>query len=248
MWNYFIPTVPDRAQCTFCSADISYKGKSTNNLLRHLRTKHEEITKDGTFEAKIESCTTEDGSTYYVLSAPAEQPPSPTRSDSSFQEANSVRIHFLFLIHFCRWLFYNFALQESESYNPFKRRGGVWKYFTANSKQKAKCKLCSTVISFKGGSTTNLLRHMKSKHVGVKVPHKLAKSSSHSEDSQSRVSIQHSLQEIVNECIKSDDENDFTGANQLSFDPEDEEMDVEDIVTLPAMDSGFLPKTEPQVI
>lgn len=89
VWNYFIPTTQDRAQCTFCSADISYKGKSTNNLLRHLRTKHADLTKNETLETKIESCTTEDGSTYYVLSTPAEQPPSPTPSNSSFQEVRN---------------------------------------------------------------------------------------------------------------------------------------------------------------
>lgn len=89
MWNYFVPTVQDRAQCTFCSTEISYKGKSTNNLLRHLRTKHSEmngmnIETQDVIERKIESCVAEDGSTYYVLSTPV-NPPSPTDSHSSFQ-------------------------------------------------------------------------------------------------------------------------------------------------------------------
>lgn len=86
VWNYFIPTLPDRAQCSFCSADISYKGKSTNNLLRHLRTKHSENSKTESSDHKVESCLSESGSTYYVLSTPVDQPQSPIHSNdvSSF--------------------------------------------------------------------------------------------------------------------------------------------------------------------
>ena len=85
-----MPTVPDRAQCNFCSTEISYKGKSTNNLLRHLRTKHADLgavpagDNSEIVESKIESCVAEDGSTYYVLSAPVNAP-SPAHSHSSFQ-------------------------------------------------------------------------------------------------------------------------------------------------------------------
>lgn len=147
--------------------------------------------------------------------------------------------------------YYSYSIQESESFSPFKRRGGVWKFFSINSKKQARCKLCLTVISFKGGSTTNLLRHMKSRHSDIKVPHKLAKLSGSSENATSpnRQSIQHSLAEIVNECVKSDDESDFPGANQLNFDTEDDDLDdVENIVTLPAMNPRFPQNTDSQVI
>lgn len=90
---------------------------------------------------------------------------------------------------------------------------------------------------------------MKSRHAGVKVPHKLTKLSSSSGTSPTRQSIQHSLAEIVNECVKSDDESDFTGTNHLNFDAEDDELDdVENIVTLPSMNPGFSQNTDLQVI
>ncbi len=96
VWNYFVPSLPDRAQCTFCSADISYKGKSTNNLLRHLRTKHSEMNaKNEVVEQKVENCMSEDGSTYYLMSAPSsEQFQSPIHSpsplSSSVPDGNEV--------------------------------------------------------------------------------------------------------------------------------------------------------------
>lgn len=101
VWNYFEPTEPDRAQCSFCGTVISYKGKSTNNLLRHLRTKHaEKHVKENVQE--VESCMAEDGSTYYVLSAPV-PPQSPTPSNSSFNEKDVSY----------RWLLLNFICKKS---------------------------------------------------------------------------------------------------------------------------------------
>lgn len=42
----------ERARCGVCGAVISFKGGSTGNLLRHLKTKHSEI--DLTPPAKVE--------------------------------------------------------------------------------------------------------------------------------------------------------------------------------------------------
>lgn len=81
-----MPTEQDRAQCTFCSTVISYKGKSTNNLLRHLRTKHSE--NPAKENSKYENFQSEDGSTYYVLST-SDQIHS-ENSNSSFQVSIKV--------------------------------------------------------------------------------------------------------------------------------------------------------------
>ncbi|XP_064475382.1 E3 SUMO-protein ligase ZBED1-like [Ornithodoros turicata] len=43
----------------------------------------------------------------------------------------------------------------------------IWTVFTVVSDTKAKCNFCATVLSYKGGNTANLRRHIKAKHVGV---------------------------------------------------------------------------------
>lgn len=81
VWQYFSPTEQERAQCSFCPAVISFKGKSTNNLLRHLRTKHSDT--PTVKQERIENFQSEDGSTYYILSTPDQL--QLTSNDDSFQ-------------------------------------------------------------------------------------------------------------------------------------------------------------------
>lgn len=46
-----------------------------------------------------------------------------------------------------------------------KKKSDVWNHFTTLDNEKAKCSFCSTEYSFKGGSTANLSRHLKRKHI-----------------------------------------------------------------------------------
>lgn len=57
----------------------------------------------------------------------------------------------------------------SSSINPltYKKRSCVWNHFTLTTDNMAKCNYCSEKKSFTGGSTGNLLRHIKTKHVTV---------------------------------------------------------------------------------
>lgn len=48
-----------------------------------------------------------------------------------------------------------------------KRRSGVWLYFNAIDSNKAKCDICKNVLSYKGGATCNLRKHLKAKHFAV---------------------------------------------------------------------------------
>lgn len=48
-----------------------------------------------------------------------------------------------------------------------KKRSNVWHHFTIESNSTAKCNYCSEKKSFNGGSTGNLLRHIKTKHPTV---------------------------------------------------------------------------------
>jgi len=48
-----------------------------------------------------------------------------------------------------------------------KKRSNVWYHHTILQNNIAKCNVCSYKISFSGGSTGNLLRHLKTKHPTV---------------------------------------------------------------------------------
>ena len=52
-----------------------------------------------------------------------------------------------------------------------KRKSEVWKHFTIenNDKNKVKCNLCATVLSYTGGSTGTMSNHLKLKHKSLKV-------------------------------------------------------------------------------
>lgn len=46
-----------------------------------------------------------------------------------------------------------------------KKTSDIWYHFTTASNELAKCKYCSVSYSYKGGSTANLIRHLKRKHI-----------------------------------------------------------------------------------
>jgi len=48
-----------------------------------------------------------------------------------------------------------------------KKRSSVWHHFSALDNNKSKCNICRGIKSFNGGSTGNLLRHIKTKHPTV---------------------------------------------------------------------------------
>lgn len=49
----------------------------------------------------------------------------------------------------------------------YRTRSTVWNHFNKISSITAKCNYCSSVYSVKGGSTANLLRHIRTKHPTV---------------------------------------------------------------------------------
>ncbi|KAK0137887.1 Zinc finger BED domain-containing protein 4 [Merluccius polli] len=48
-----------------------------------------------------------------------------------------------------------------------RKKSAVWNYFS-QSGQSGICNICKANISFKGGSTANLQRHLKTRHPGVR--------------------------------------------------------------------------------
>jgi len=48
-----------------------------------------------------------------------------------------------------------------------KKRSHIWNHFTIIDQKYAKCSYCSNKVSYGGGSSGNLIRHMKTKHITV---------------------------------------------------------------------------------
>jgi len=48
-----------------------------------------------------------------------------------------------------------------------KKRNAAWLHFTPLSNDKARCDICKSELSVKGGSTSNMNKHLNRKHVSV---------------------------------------------------------------------------------
>ncbi len=60
-----------------------------------------------------------------------------------------------------------FMLKEGEHEESNENlKSKVWKYFTADgaSRGKATCNLCDKLVDRSGGSTTNMIRHLRNVH------------------------------------------------------------------------------------
>ncbi len=60
-------------------------------------------------------------------------------------------------------------LLKEKTPRKMRKRGLVWNHFAPLGDERAKCITCPAVISYKRGSTSNLLRHMKKKHPEIDV-------------------------------------------------------------------------------
>ncbi|CAH2101579.1 unnamed protein product [Euphydryas editha] len=57
-----------------------------------------------------------------------------------------------------------------------KKKSHIWKHFSVINKDKAKCEYCFKIISYSGGGTSNLNRHMKKLHRTVSIEQPLLRS------------------------------------------------------------------------
>uniref|UniRef100_A0A3B3C6A5 BED-type domain-containing protein n=1 Tax=Oryzias melastigma TaxID=30732 RepID=A0A3B3C6A5_ORYME len=65
-------------------------------------------------------------------------------------------------------IFYPLELKlECEWKMDTRKRSDIWMHFDISSATHAKCKICKTNLSFRGGSTSNMRRHLGSKHPTV---------------------------------------------------------------------------------
>ncbi|XP_059053511.1 uncharacterized protein LOC131847853 isoform X2 [Achroia grisella] len=138
VWKYFTKMKDDNTmyQCNLCNIVLSIKGCNTNNMNRHVRTKHTDVYEAEMFIKKDKSKDddydqSEDMDSFKV-----------TSEDASYSEHEG----------------------EDLDSSGLKRRSWVWSYFNQLSGTLAQCKLCKRSISHGGNATGNMNRHLKMIH------------------------------------------------------------------------------------
>lgn len=84
------------------------------------------------------------------------------------------------------------------------KRSSIWIYFNEHSRDLGKCSICGTIISTRGGSTSNLRRHIKAKHRKIALEKmnrlKLIAKGKEEEEEEENLFIQNAPEEEVEEC------------------------------------------------
>ncbi|KAI5646670.1 hypothetical protein NE865_00925 [Phthorimaea operculella] len=139
VWKYFHQMSNIIFRCTLCNVVLSIKGCNTNNMNRHIRTRHPAIYK--TEAAKKRSSSVEMDE-FIESSVPiAVKTEEICASDKDFDD----------------------SLVESPA-TQRHRRSWIWLYFNRISATSAQCKLCNRNIVHGGNATGNMNRHLKMIH------------------------------------------------------------------------------------
>ncbi|XP_034828444.1 uncharacterized protein [Maniola hyperantus] len=140
VWKYFDKLTNIIYRCNLCNAVLSIKGCNTNNMNRHVRTRH-----PGIYKAEIEN--KHDDTT--------------TKCDIDFvdfvdlgQKKNDDFI----------------KTKDDTLHVMRQRRSWIWSYFNRISGTLAQCKLCNRNICHGGNATGNMNRHLKMVHNKTAVP------------------------------------------------------------------------------
>ncbi|KAL0881453.1 hypothetical protein ABMA27_001316 [Loxostege sticticalis] len=136
VWKYFIRMSSIIYRCKICEAVLSIKGCNTNNMNRHVRTKHPTV-----YQLEMDEKRQAEHET-------------PVETDTSHIEDYAIERE-LDISH-------DSATQTPKS--GFHRRSWIWMYFTRVSSTLAQCKLCSRNICHGGNATGNMNRHLKMIH------------------------------------------------------------------------------------
>ncbi|XP_068622506.1 uncharacterized protein [Battus philenor] len=136
VWKYFKKLSNIIYRCNLCSVVLSIKGCNTNNMNRHVRTRHPSVYKSEIERKRV-----------------------PDQGDVNFEADNpyNVKIEELKVI--------DKDLDDAfESLSQKQRRSWIWSYFNRISSTLAQCKLCSRNICHGGNATGNMNRHLKMIH------------------------------------------------------------------------------------
>ncbi|XP_075976525.1 uncharacterized protein LOC142976835 [Anticarsia gemmatalis] len=137
VWKYFDKLSNIIYRCRLCNVVLSIKGCNSNNMNRHVRTRHPIVFKNEvTKRERVDSV--------HVITSEVETPYAIKTeeiyaSDKDYEEV-------------------------TESPSQKLRRSWIWSYFDRVSTTQAQCKLCKRHICHGGNATGNMNRHLKMIH------------------------------------------------------------------------------------
>ncbi|CAH0399056.1 unnamed protein product [Chilo suppressalis] len=134
VWKYFDPLSDIMYRCRLCNSILSIKGCNTNNMNRHVRTKHPSV-----FEAEMSQKKLQD------LDSNVETDQHSVQEDIITADFDRYEI-------------------ETKTQKQLQRRSWIWLYFNRVSNTLAQCKLCKRNICHGGNATGNMNRHLKMIH------------------------------------------------------------------------------------
>ncbi|XP_045767624.1 uncharacterized protein LOC123868953 isoform X2 [Maniola jurtina] len=140
VWKYFDKLTNIIYRCNLCNAVLSIKGCNTNNMNRHVRTRHPVIYKTEV-ENKHDDTTTKSDIDFVDFVDLGQ------KKDDSFCKTKDDTLHMM-----------------------RQRRSWIWSYFNRISGTLAQCKLCNRNICHGGNATGNMNRHLKMVHNKTAVP------------------------------------------------------------------------------
>ncbi|XP_049870832.1 uncharacterized protein LOC126370128 [Pectinophora gossypiella] len=138
VWKYFHRMSSIIFRCTLCNVVLSIKGCNTNNMNRHVRTRHPTI---------------------YKAECMMKRAPSMEQIEADFTEVETpiaVKTE-----EICSEKDFD---DPFETPQQRQRRSWIWLYFTRVSSTSAQCKLCNRNICHGGNATGNMNRHLKMIH------------------------------------------------------------------------------------
>ncbi|XP_063541213.1 uncharacterized protein LOC134750046 isoform X2 [Cydia strobilella] len=141
VWKYFDKLSTIIFRCNICNVVLSIKGCNTNNMNRHVRTRHPDV-----YQVEVRG----KGEADSFLDLQEVETPYAVKTeeitDKDYDDGSVV---------------------ETLSGDKKAPRSWVWSYFKKLSGTQAQCKLCNRNISHGGNATGNMNRHIKMIHKEV---------------------------------------------------------------------------------
>ncbi|XP_023944286.2 uncharacterized protein LOC112050279 isoform X2 [Bicyclus anynana] len=137
VWKYFDKLTNIIYRCNLCNVVLSIKGCNTNNMNRHVRTRHPSI-----YKAEIETKHDDSIKSDIEIMDPKDMDWTMKKDDN---EDNTIR-------------------DDTLSLMKQQRRSWIWSYFKHVSGTLAQCRLCRRNICHGGNATGNMNRHLKMVH------------------------------------------------------------------------------------
>ncbi|XP_037975500.2 uncharacterized protein LOC105388802 [Plutella xylostella] len=145
VWKYFEKISSVIFRCNLCNVVLSIKGNNTNNMNRHVKSKHPVIYKTEMMSATY--TRRKDQAQLTDVACEVEIPVVKAEAVASTPKAR--------------------AKATPDAATRLARRSWIWTYFTRLSGTLAQCKLCNRKINHGGNATGNMNRHLKYLHKHV---------------------------------------------------------------------------------